>query len=342
MTCSKCGHDNPAGSRFCRTCGGALGNGTAHTADWSCTHCGRSNRETARFCAGCGQGVTAAEPVVAIAAEQGHAAAMASCASCGASLAASARFCKACGASIVPSTTTDEPAQSEPAASVAPPASPPAAAAPEPAMRAAPSHATEAVRNAVSTARMPSAGRGKTRVMAIAAAVIVVVAGIGALVAYRFMQSSPMESTAAAVTVTDQPYSPASTAAPSTPTVAQQQALPPTDASPATAVPTEAPVAAEASRPEPASPPPPIAPAPERVVAKPAPRPKADAAPPMSDVALNLVRKGEAAFAQQDYSTAIANAKAALEVQPGLGRAKQLLKEAEQAQQQAMNSISIH
>jgi hypothetical protein len=61
----------------------------------------------------------------------------------------------------------------------------------------------------------------------------------------------------------------------------------------------------------------------------------------MKDVALNLVRKGEAAFSKQDYSTAIANARAALDIDPGLARARQLLNEAQGAQQHAMNSISI-
>ncbi|WP_266183992.1 hypothetical protein [Dyella humicola] len=83
----------------------------------------------------------------------------------------------------------------------------------------------------------------------------------------------------------------------------------------------------------------------------PAPTPRKDershvpadalAASQVQDIALNLVRKGEIAFFRQDYSTAIANAKAALEVKPGLARAQNLLDEAQRAQQQAMNSISI-
>lgn len=62
----------------------------------------------------------------------------------------------------------------------------------------------------------------------------------------------------------------------------------------------------------------------------------------MQRVALKLVRQGERAFDEQNYSTAIANAKAALEMQPGNTRASHLLQEAQQAQQNAMNSISIH
>ncbi|KZC35523.1 hypothetical protein RHOFW510R12_30840 [Rhodanobacter sp. FW510-R12] len=61
----------------------------------------------------------------------------------------------------------------------------------------------------------------------------------------------------------------------------------------------------------------------------------------MRDIAAKLVHKGEQAFAEQNYSAAVANAKAALEVKPGDARANKLLREAEQAQQKAMNSISI-
>lgn len=59
-------------------------------------------------------------------------------------------------------------------------------------------------------------------------------------------------------------------------------------------------------------------------------------------VAADLVGKGQMAFEKQDYSTAIANAKAALDIRPGYVRAEHLLQDAQQAQQQAMNSISIH
>ena len=76
---------------------------------------------------------------------------------------------------------------------------------------------------------------------------------------------------------------------------------------------------------------------PPREVRAPAPA----AGPSMQEIALKLVRKGEQAYAQQNYSTAIANAKAALEVKPDDARASRLLREAQSAQQNAMNSISI-
>ncbi|UGB39159.1 protein kinase [Frateuria soli] len=62
----------------------------------------------------------------------------------------------------------------------------------------------------------------------------------------------------------------------------------------------------------------------------------------MQEVAAGLLREGERNFAQQNYSAAIANAKAALQVNPGDAAARRLLRRAQRAQQQAMNSISIN
>jgi hypothetical protein len=56
---------------------------------------------------------------------------------------------------------------------------------------------------------------------------------------------------------------------------------------------------------------------------------------------LALLRKGEQAYARQNYTSAIASAKAALKRKPGDASATQLLVKAQQAQQKAMNSISI-
>lgn len=61
----------------------------------------------------------------------------------------------------------------------------------------------------------------------------------------------------------------------------------------------------------------------------------------MNQIATKLVRKGEQAYDKQDYSTAIANAKAALEMNPDDTRASHLLQQAQQAQQNAVNRISI-
>jgi non-specific serine/threonine protein kinase len=94
----------------------------------------------------------------------------------------------------------------------------------------------------------------------------------------------------------------------------------------------------------PASPPrPPMAiaasPPPAAVVARPA----ADAgAARMRKVVEELLREGEQNYAQQKYSAAIANAKAALQIAPGDPGARQLLQRAQQAQQRAMSNITIN
>src|SRR5262245_46777868 len=52
MRCPQCGHDNPAGARFCNACGTPLG---------ACRACGQANAPGSRFCSGCGQGLGPAE-----------------------------------------------------------------------------------------------------------------------------------------------------------------------------------------------------------------------------------------------------------------------------------------
>ena len=46
MTCSQCGHENPAGARFCNGCGAAV--------EGVCSRCGKPNPAGSRFCNGCG------------------------------------------------------------------------------------------------------------------------------------------------------------------------------------------------------------------------------------------------------------------------------------------------
>jgi hypothetical protein len=62
----------------------------------------------------------------------------------------------------------------------------------------------------------------------------------------------------------------------------------------------------------------------------------------MQEVAAGLLREGERNYRQQNYSAAIANARAALQVNPGDPAARRLLQRAQQAQQQAMSNISIN
>ncbi len=62
----------------------------------------------------------------------------------------------------------------------------------------------------------------------------------------------------------------------------------------------------------------------------------------MQNVAARLIRQGRQNYAQQKYSAAIANAQAALQVNPGDPAAGRLLRQAQQAQKRAMGNIQIH
>jgi non-specific serine/threonine protein kinase len=92
-------------------------------------------------------------------------------------------------------------------------------------------------------------------------------------------------------------------------------------------------------------------PASEPSVPAPSPKPakQGNSQPPptgtqdrMQEVAAGLLREGERNYRQQNYSAAIANARAALQVNPGDPAARRLLQRAQQAQQQAMSNISIN
>lgn len=196
-----------------------------------------------------------------------------------------------------------------------------------------------------------SVSRGKWPLIAVG--VVLAIGLLGGLVAWLLLHDggkSPV-TTAAVDTIVPAPAPPAPkdvSAVPSLLPATQPEPTVPAKADATSVAAPTAPAEVPVIQPAPvtptpvAEPPRPATPAP-RVVEKPV-RQK-PAAPvnegAMQDVALNLVRKGEGAFARQDYSTAIANARAALDVSPGLGRARKLLDEAQRAQQQAMNSISI-
>jgi membrane protease subunit (stomatin/prohibitin family) len=82
VTCTNCQAQQPAGSKFCSSCGTALPPPAGH-----CPACGAENSATARFCAQCGQ---ALGPQAA------------NCPSCGTEAAPGQRFCASCGAAIAP------------------------------------------------------------------------------------------------------------------------------------------------------------------------------------------------------------------------------------------------
>jgi membrane protease subunit (stomatin/prohibitin family) len=82
VECSKCHTTNPAGNKFCSSCGTSLVPPTV-----TCANCQAPNPVGAKFCVNCGQPLAAA-PVV--------------CASCGTEQPAGARFCASCGTAVAP------------------------------------------------------------------------------------------------------------------------------------------------------------------------------------------------------------------------------------------------
>jgi len=197
--------------------------------------------------------------------------------------------------------------------------------------------------------------------LGVLAAVVMVLVGGSAFVVYaKFFKPVPYPEAAAvpaSATSTVANASPVATApvASANTSAAVATASTITSQGPVTSTPvTTAPDTQEAIAPAPAA----VAGAPVAVPVSPPPvatrhaaahrelMPDAAPARPLIDhslkVASQLVNRGENAFARQDYSTAIANAKAALDVRPGYVRARRLLDRAEAAQQQAMNNISIH
>ncbi len=300
----------------------------------NCPQCDREHDAAAKFCRGCGTTLASAPPASDAAVDPAPTSA---CAACAAPLKAGAKFCKLCGASTVVSDASglnDMPVE------------PPVTAVAPPVPRLTPKR--------VVTDAPTGAARGKGAVIVAAALVLVLLIGAG--VTWRLLRQ---DDSSAATTVADADSSKSSdavsapgitdevspeTAKPVVITAPPQSVVPapaPAPASVPAPAPTEAPVVQQTPAPVAEA----IVKAATPVMAKPKP-PRASVAPsvapaPMKDVALNLVRKGEAAFSQQDYSTAIANARAALDIDPGLARARQLLNEAQGAQQHAMNSISI-
>ena len=78
VPCAKCGHQNPAGAKFCQNCGGPA---TApQTATVPCPKCQAPVQEGAKFCSSCGQSM-----------------APATCKNCQSPMAAGTKFCANCG-----------------------------------------------------------------------------------------------------------------------------------------------------------------------------------------------------------------------------------------------------
>ena len=80
VTCTNCQAQQPAGSKFCSSCGAALPPPAGH-----CDACGAENAATAKFCAECGQ---ALGPKAI------------NCPSCGTEAGPGQRFCASCGTAV--------------------------------------------------------------------------------------------------------------------------------------------------------------------------------------------------------------------------------------------------
>lgn len=195
----------------------------------------------------------------------------------------------------------------------------------------------------------PMHGSGKGTLIAVA--VVFAVVAIGGLVTWSFLRdggkpASTQVSASAPVASVPAPVAPTSAPAPTAEPIVNAPVAVKAEA-PASVTPPEQPATPVVERPAAREPVPTVVDAPRRVTPSRADKPQRTRSEPpandnaMQEVALNLVRKGEGAFSHQDYSTAIANARAALDVSPGMARARKLLDEAQRAQQQAMNSISI-
>jgi membrane protease subunit (stomatin/prohibitin family) len=77
VKCPKCGHENPAGAKFCLECGSKIESVVV------CPKCGHENPAGAKFCLECGTSLTSHK-----------------CPNCGAELEPGAKFCMNCGTKI--------------------------------------------------------------------------------------------------------------------------------------------------------------------------------------------------------------------------------------------------
>ncbi len=80
VKCPSCSADNPAGAKFCSSCGASLAPPSV-----KCPNCAADNPSGAKFCSSCG---------TALAAAAAH------CSQCGTELLPGARFCPSCGAAV--------------------------------------------------------------------------------------------------------------------------------------------------------------------------------------------------------------------------------------------------
>ncbi|MDQ6840528.1 MAG: SPFH domain-containing protein [Actinomycetota bacterium] len=109
VACPNCHSANPAGNKFCSSCGTTLAPPTV-----TCANCQSVNLAGAKFCANCGQALASSSVL---------------CGSCGTEQPTGARFCASCGAGIPPEVSPEgshTPAERHDQGDVDGPADPPA------------------------------------------------------------------------------------------------------------------------------------------------------------------------------------------------------------------------
>ena len=346
-TCPQCHADNRAEAKFCARCGHDLDS----AAPKACPSCQHLNKPGARFCAKCGfalatPAATVAAPPPGDLAEPAVAGTL-PCAACGHPNKPEARFCAKCGHDL---SATDAPPT---APTQAPPPFAPAplsstADAPQPAAGAAAEHAPTVSAPAPPGTRMPSAPlpptteparsarRGALPLLAGGGVLLIVIAAGAYFVFRNSMHDIKPAATAdsAPAAVSAPPPAPVPL-----PPSAQAQAPAPQPAPPPTV--------------EPSAPPPlmsaPEAPAPTATAIKSLPTrdvqvktetPRAPT-PDLGAAVASILTQGKSCMDDQKYDCAIASAKNALKLAPDNAAALALLKQARDAQQQALSNIQI-
>lgn len=337
MECPKCGRVASDGVKFCAGCGARLDSarpdGAVAVSGDACPACGAKHPPGARFCKQCGHAFAAvAAPPPPSAAETPVPAEPPSV------------------APVARKEPQPSPVEAVPPPRVAPrpveqaqaarPAPPPDPVPPKPVLPPEPPPARRAPEAPPVAQPAVVASRSSRLPVLIGAIALVVVAAV--LAAY-FLFLRPV-SKPAAVTATP------ATSAPATAATSPAAMAPIMSAMADAGMPTGSAPAAEASAPAPSTNVP-QQDASSVAIAQPAPAPVPDAvaaapenvahnaapAPAPVDhtlqIAANLVRKGNRAYADGDYETAVRHAKSALDVRPGYADAERLLRRSYAAQQ---------
>ena len=363
MQCSKCGHECATGVSYCKSCGAPLvmedpaSSVPRIAVAWKCGACGMANGGQNKFCRKCGASCPAsgaptagAMGVLAVGGLEQV------CPACGKPTTAEKPFCKHCGFRLTPAAAAPAPTPAPaPVHGVTPPRKSPSPPPPPlPARSAVP--VPEQWTRPTPAAGGSSASRKTWLIGSIAAAALVVVAVIGAVIYFSLHRQHPKLTARPAPAVSSRaivPAAPVARAASSGPGS--------TAAAPSGPIPTTS-IAAAASPSAPTS----TMTSPQnhaqanstaaasalvsKAVAAPVLTPAPTVATPAKPsgpthtqlIAMRLTDKAEAEYRRQNFTAAIANCKAALDLWPGYRHARQLLQQSEQAQQAAMNSIKIH